>query len=53
MGTGVGGDEDDARSPEIPGVTKVNLVGFEGLVSVTIAGLGTLANPIVTEAEAT
>lgn len=49
MGTGVGGDEDDSRSPEIPGVTKVNLVGFDGLVSVAIDGLGTLLNPIVTE----
>lgn len=53
MGTGVGGDEDDQRSPEIPGVTKVTLVGFEGQVSVAIDRLGTLSNPIVTELEAT
>jgi hypothetical protein len=51
MGTGVGGEEDDQRSPEIPGVTKVNLVGFEGEVSVTIDGLGTRSNPLVTESE--
>jgi 2,4-didehydro-3-deoxy-L-rhamnonate hydrolase len=51
MGTGVGGEEDDQRSPQIPGVTKVNLVGFEGEVSVTIDGLGTLSNPLVTEPE--
>jgi 2-keto-4-pentenoate hydratase/2-oxohepta-3-ene-1,7-dioic acid hydratase in catechol pathway len=50
MGTGVGGDEDDRLRPEIPGVTKVNLVGFDGLVSVTINGLGTLSNPIETQA---
>jgi 2-keto-4-pentenoate hydratase/2-oxohepta-3-ene-1,7-dioic acid hydratase in catechol pathway len=45
MGTAVGG-ETDPDAPEVPGVTRANLVGFEGMVSVTISGLGTLSNPI-------
>ncbi len=49
MGTAVGGDADDPETPDIPGVTKVNLVGFDGAVKVTIDRLGTLSNPIVTE----
>lgn len=49
MGTGVGGNDQDRRTPEIPGVTKVNLVGSQVPVAVTIERLGTLLNPIVTE----
>jgi 2-keto-4-pentenoate hydratase/2-oxohepta-3-ene-1,7-dioic acid hydratase in catechol pathway len=49
MGTGVGGERADPLTPEIPSITKVNLTGFDGAVSVTIEGLGTLSNPIVTE----
>ena len=50
MGTAVGGDEDDPNAPEIPGVTRANLNGFDGSVTVTITTLGTLTNPIETEA---
>jgi 2-keto-4-pentenoate hydratase/2-oxohepta-3-ene-1,7-dioic acid hydratase in catechol pathway len=46
MGTAVGGDHDGSRSPEVPGVTKMNLVGYDGRVSVTITGLGTLSNTV-------
>jgi 2-keto-4-pentenoate hydratase/2-oxohepta-3-ene-1,7-dioic acid hydratase in catechol pathway len=46
MGTAVGGDHDDSRSPEVPGVTKMNLIDYDGRVSVTITGLGTLSNTI-------
>lgn len=49
MGTGVGAVEKDQRTPEIPGVTKVNLVDSQVPVSVTIERLGTLLNPIVIE----
>jgi len=48
MGTAVGGDLDDPAAPDIPGVTRANLVGFEGAVKVTISRLGTLSNPIQT-----
>lgn len=48
MGTAVGGDEDDPSRPDIPGVTRANLNGFEGAVTVTISRLGTLSNPIET-----
>ncbi len=50
MGTAVGGDEDDPDQPDIPGVTRANLNGYQGAVTVTIDGLGTLTNPIETEA---
>jgi 2-keto-4-pentenoate hydratase/2-oxohepta-3-ene-1,7-dioic acid hydratase in catechol pathway len=46
MGTGVGGDCDDPDAPEVPGVTRANLVGFAGTVSITISRLGTLTNSI-------
>jgi len=46
MGTAVGGDEDDPAAPDVPGVTRADLIGFEGLVSVTIEKIGTLANPV-------
>ncbi len=48
MGTALGLKEDDPGAPEIPSITKVNLVGFDGSVSVAIEGLGKLANPILT-----
>ena len=44
MGTAVGGDTDDPDAPEVPGVTRANLVGFAERVSVTISKLGTLTN---------
>lgn len=47
MGTAVGG-EIDPNAPQVPGVTRANLVGLEGDVVITIAGLGSLANPVLT-----
>jgi 2-keto-4-pentenoate hydratase/2-oxohepta-3-ene-1,7-dioic acid hydratase in catechol pathway len=44
MGTAVGGDTDDPAAPDVPGVTRANLVGFGGAVSVTISHIGTLTN---------
>ncbi len=49
MGTAVGGDTDDPDQPQIPGVTKANLVGHPGLVAVEITGLGRLSNSIKTD----
>jgi 2-keto-4-pentenoate hydratase/2-oxohepta-3-ene-1,7-dioic acid hydratase in catechol pathway len=46
MGTAVGGDEDDPGAPNVPGVTRADLNGFDGIVSVTIDRLGTLNNSI-------
>jgi 2-keto-4-pentenoate hydratase/2-oxohepta-3-ene-1,7-dioic acid hydratase in catechol pathway len=46
MGTAVGGDEDDPAAPNVPGVTRANLNGFDGPVCVTIARIGTLSNSI-------
>ena len=46
MGTAVGGDEDDPNAPNVPGVTRANLNGFDGDVVVTIARIGTLQNSI-------
>lgn len=46
MGTAVGGDEDDPAAPAVPGVTRANLQGPEGQVTVTIERLGTLVNPV-------
>jgi len=45
MGTAVGGEQ-DPDAPQVPGVTRADLTGFEGIVSVTISSLGTLSNPI-------
>jgi len=47
MGTAVGG-EIDPDAPQVPGVTRADLVGLEGDVVVTISGLGALANPVQT-----
>jgi 2-keto-4-pentenoate hydratase/2-oxohepta-3-ene-1,7-dioic acid hydratase in catechol pathway len=46
MGTAVGGDTDDPATPDVPGVTRADLVGFAGEVSITISGLGMLTNSI-------
>jgi 2-keto-4-pentenoate hydratase/2-oxohepta-3-ene-1,7-dioic acid hydratase in catechol pathway len=46
MGTAVGGDADDPAAPDVPGVTRANLNGFDGAVSVTIERIGTLTNSI-------
>jgi 2-keto-4-pentenoate hydratase/2-oxohepta-3-ene-1,7-dioic acid hydratase in catechol pathway len=46
MGTAVGGNEDDPSAPSVPGVTRADLNGFTGIVSVTIERIGTLNNSI-------
>lgn len=46
MGTAVGGDQQDANAPHIPGVTRCNLNGFVGEVAVEISGLGILTNTV-------
>jgi 2-keto-4-pentenoate hydratase/2-oxohepta-3-ene-1,7-dioic acid hydratase in catechol pathway len=46
MGTAVGGDEDDPHAPDVPGVTRANLVGFDGEVTVQIENIGVLTNSI-------
>lgn len=51
MGTAVGGDTDDPDHPQIPGITRANLVGHHGAVSIEITGLGRLSNPTVTNDE--
>ncbi len=48
MGTAVGGDQDDPEKPHIPGVTRCNINGFGGQVTVEISGLGTLRNTVST-----
>lgn len=48
MGTAVGGETDDPARPEIPGVTRANLVGHEGVIAIEISGIGRLSNPTVT-----
>jgi 2-keto-4-pentenoate hydratase/2-oxohepta-3-ene-1,7-dioic acid hydratase in catechol pathway len=50
MGTAVGGDQDDARAPDIPGVTRCNINGYDGDVRVEISGIGELINPILKRA---
>jgi 2-keto-4-pentenoate hydratase/2-oxohepta-3-ene-1,7-dioic acid hydratase in catechol pathway len=47
MGTAVGGEQ-DPDAPHVPGVTRANLVGLTGKVTVSISGLGTLENPVDT-----
>jgi 2-keto-4-pentenoate hydratase/2-oxohepta-3-ene-1,7-dioic acid hydratase in catechol pathway len=46
MGTAVGGETDDPAAPQVPGVTRANLAGLQGLVSVSIERLGTLSNHV-------
>lgn len=48
MGTAVGG-ESDPDAPQMPGVTRANLVGLKGNVVVTISGLGSLENSVDTQ----
>ena len=48
MGTGVGG-EIDPEAPQVPGVTRANLLGLQGHVMVSITGLGTLSNTVSTQ----
>lgn len=47
MGTAVGGDQDDPNAPHIPGVTRCDLNGFGGVVTVEISDIGTLSNTVV------
>lgn len=46
MGTAVGGDQDDPDRPHIPGVTRCNINGFEGQITVAIGGIGELRNTV-------
>ena len=48
MGTAVGG-EIDPESPQMPGVTRANLLGMKDNVIVSITGLGTLSNHVTTQ----
>lgn len=47
MGTAVGGER-DPDAPQVPGVTRANLIGHSGMVTISISGLGTLENPVQT-----
>lgn len=49
MGTAVGGANDNPDHAHIPGITKANLVGHHGHVSIEIEGLGRLSNPTITD----
>lgn len=46
MGTAVGGDRDDPDRPHIPGVTRCDINGFGGEITVEITGLGRLVNTV-------
>jgi 2-keto-4-pentenoate hydratase/2-oxohepta-3-ene-1,7-dioic acid hydratase in catechol pathway len=48
MGTAVGGDQDDPAAPHIPGVTRCDIAGFEGVIEIEITGLGSLVNTVET-----
>lgn len=52
MGTAVGG-EPDPDAPQVPGVTRANLIGLTGKVTISISGLGTLENPVNTTSSRT
>jgi len=48
MGTAVGGDQDDPAAPHIPGVTRCDINGFEGVIEIEITCLGSLRNTVAT-----
>ena len=48
MGTAVGGDQDDPAAPHIPGVTRCDMNGFEGMIEIEITCLGSLRNTVAT-----
>ncbi|EQB13393.1 hypothetical protein RLDS_16805 [Sphingobium lactosutens DS20] len=43
MGTAVGGDNDDPDAPDIPGVTRANMLNFNGSIHIEIERLGRLS----------
>lgn len=46
MGTAVGLESADPAAPNLPGITRCNLHGYTGDVTIEITGLGILANPV-------
>ncbi|MEO5707894.1 MAG: fumarylacetoacetate hydrolase family protein [Alteraurantiacibacter sp.] len=46
MGTAVGMESADPDAPNLPGITRCNLDGYTGEVTIEITGLGTLSNPV-------
>lgn len=46
MGTAVGTESADPDAPNLPGITRCNIDGYCGDVSIEITGLGTLRNPV-------
>lgn len=47
MGTAVGMESADPAAPNLPGITRCNIHGYAGDVTIEITGLGTLRNPVV------
>jgi 2-keto-4-pentenoate hydratase/2-oxohepta-3-ene-1,7-dioic acid hydratase in catechol pathway len=46
MGTAVGLESADPAAPNLPGITRCNIHGYSGDVTIEITGLGTLSNPV-------
>lgn len=46
MGTAVGTESADPDAPNLPGITRCNIHGYAGDVTISISGLGTLRNPV-------
>lgn len=46
MGTAVGTESSDPDAPLLPGITRCNLNGFDGEITIEISGLGVLENRI-------
>jgi 2-keto-4-pentenoate hydratase/2-oxohepta-3-ene-1,7-dioic acid hydratase in catechol pathway len=47
MGTAVGLESADPDAPNLPGITRCNIHGYSGDVTIEITGLGTLSNPVI------
>ena len=47
MGTAVGTESDDPDAPLLPGITRCNLGGLQGDVTIEIHGLGRLTNTVL------
>lgn len=46
MGTAVGLESADPGAPNLPGITRCNIHGYSGDVTIEIGGLGVLSNPV-------
>ena len=46
MGTAVGTESSDPDAPFLPGITRCNLSGFNGEISIEISGLGSLSSTV-------